>query len=653
MPPIIETLIDRPGRFIGSLVESRPAYRPKQRWERPALLALLLIAAIVRFWGVGSFSLHKPDEDTTALPAVHILVDGTPRFPSGMFYARAIAQSYLVAGSVKVFGQTEWALRLPSVLCGLLVVLLSYYLGRRFLEPPWNMAFVAVVALLPGMIADSQEVRMYGFLTASLAAYMILLFRWERTGRTTALVAAVFAMLVAIQFQEIAFFSALLVLFPGLASGDAHKLRQGIIAGAVMAVGYLAISTWQGSFYPIEFKVPADPGTQLGLAPSAGAARFRIFILVPAIAAALGIAWLNVRNMRGRALATLAGALLIIGMLLQALMFYHLAALFMLAGLVIARRGGGGRAPGYVALIVASALLAVTQILMLHNAGAESLRKVLGVMVGQPSIWPYLQVAEYSPIAMLLAVAALLAGFRRIANGGRPSDDVLFAFLGIFAPLFAMGFFGWYIPPRYGEFALLPMLLCALAFAQQFMSSPAIANAVRNDASTVLASMLAVAAIVNPRAVVASINAGSSFADHRGAAEFMRSIVVGPRDIVLAEEVLMQTYYLGHVDYWLTGPHNSAGFLIKRHGQLVDEYTATPLIGTGAELRALVDRTDRGTIYVIGSGEGQQDGRLYMRGPEIQALLHSVNFTPVFVARDGRTQVWKVAPPAVPAIRTN
>jgi len=46
-----------------------------------------------------------------------------------MFYARAIAQSYMIAASVKAFGQTEWALRLPSVLCGLLVVVLAYWMG--------------------------------------------------------------------------------------------------------------------------------------------------------------------------------------------------------------------------------------------------------------------------------------------------------------------------------------------------------------------------------------------------------------------------------------------------------------------------------------------------------------------------------------------
>src|SRR5665213_3507349 len=182
-PGVITALVDGPCAFIGSLVEPRLVYAQRRRWEIPLLVAILLIGAVVRFWGVGSFGLHKPDEDTTALPAVHILQDGTPRFPSGMFYARAIGQSYLIAGSARIFGQNEWALRLPSVLTGIALVLLAYFLGRRFLEPLWNIAFVAVVALLPGMIADSQEVRMYIFLSASLAVYLIWLFRWERTGQ--------------------------------------------------------------------------------------------------------------------------------------------------------------------------------------------------------------------------------------------------------------------------------------------------------------------------------------------------------------------------------------------------------------------------------------------------------------------------------------
>src|SRR6202020_1808519 len=115
-----------------SLFMALPRFAPRRRWELPCLIVLILVASVIRFWDLGSFSLHKPDEDTTVLAAVHILQDGAPRFPDGMFYARAVAQSYLIAASVAVFGQNEWALRLPSVLGGLTLGLLEYVLGRRF-----------------------------------------------------------------------------------------------------------------------------------------------------------------------------------------------------------------------------------------------------------------------------------------------------------------------------------------------------------------------------------------------------------------------------------------------------------------------------------------------------------------------------------------
>jgi hypothetical protein len=148
--------------------------------------------------------------------------------------------------------------------------------------------------------------------------------------------------------------------------------------------------------------------------------------------------------------------------------------------------------------------------------------------------------------------------------------------------------------------------------------------------------------------VASSINAGRSFANHKAAAQYMRSISLDPRDIVVAEEALMQTYYLGHVDYWLTGPGNAADFVVRLNGRLVDEYTNAPVIYSAAMFRDLMRQPGRGAIYVVGSGENQQDGRLYLRGPEISALLQEPEFQTVFVAPDGLTRIWKIAPPPAP-----
>src|SRR5262245_10751149 len=117
-----------------------PALPPRgpRRLELTLLAAIVAIGAVVRFWGLGSVGLHG-DEKTMALPMEHILEHGTPVFPSGMFYARAIGQLYMMAASVASFGNTEWAMRLPSALCGVLLIWLAYYAGRRFLTPAWNL----------------------------------------------------------------------------------------------------------------------------------------------------------------------------------------------------------------------------------------------------------------------------------------------------------------------------------------------------------------------------------------------------------------------------------------------------------------------------------------------------------------------------------
>jgi 4-amino-4-deoxy-L-arabinose transferase-like glycosyltransferase len=639
---------------IGSLFEAVPPRQALRSWAVACLLALIVVGAVLRFWGVGSYGLHKPDEDTTVLPAVHILQDGTPRFPSGMFYARAIVQSYMIAASVMAFGETEWAIRLPSVLCGVLVVGLAYWVGRRFLAPPWNLAFAACVALLPGMIADSQEGRMYIFMIASLVVYAGLVFEWERSGNRAFLIGAVVTMWVGIQFQQLVFFGSLVVLFPGVLHGDRRKLVSGVLALGAVVVGYVVIARVIGSFYPDaapDFAGAAIP--QLGRSPAVGWGRLPI----GAAGALLGLAlaWLMTRRMSPSGPVRLAGALVLLAFISEGVLYWHVATLLLLAAVILVRRHGPLPRFGLAALLGSSAVLVVLDVVMLRAAGVSSARKLAGMLVGEPSIWQYVRIVEYSPVAAAITFIGLGVAAWQVANRKRVPDYWLFFLLAVGLPLFGMGLFGWYFPPRYTEFALLPLLLVAFSVCQQAIA--VLTSRMRGTASTTdttaeagavgaLAAVLACAAIVNPFAVARAVNAGHTFPDHRGAARFIRSAGLGPKDIVIAEEVLMQTYYLGHIDYWLQSPAFAASFVIRKNGQFVDEYTDTPVISTGAALRALLDRPDRGAIYVVGSGENQEDGRLELRGPEIAALLQSDRFQEVYVGPDRLTRVWRAPPPA-------
>ena len=83
--------------------------------------------------------------------------------------------------------------------------------------------------------------------------------------------------------------------------------------------------------------------------------------------------------------------------------------------------------------------------------------------------------------------------------------------------------------------------------------------------------------------------------------------------------------------------------LLGRATQLSGLREKTAVVRAGLE--ALVARPDRGAIYVIGSGENQEDGRRLMRGFGISEALRLPDFRPIYRGRDGLTQVWKADAP--------
>src|SRR6186713_52752 len=161
--PVSPTLTEQVSGFMRSLSELFRITTPLERdllAHRVVLLFIIGIGSWLRFWGLGNVGLHG-DEETMAMAVMGIVREGAPILPSGMFYPRGVTELYLMAASVQLFGESEWAFRLPSALCGVLVIWLSWLGGRRFLRPYWNLGFATAVACLPAMIVYSQTARMY------------------------------------------------------------------------------------------------------------------------------------------------------------------------------------------------------------------------------------------------------------------------------------------------------------------------------------------------------------------------------------------------------------------------------------------------------------------------------------------------------------
>lgn len=643
--------MERWSQGVASLFEDTD---PRVRADRWALLALTLIVAggaLARFWGLGNVGLHG-DEKTMVLPALHLLRYGTPEMPSGFLYPRAVAQLYLMAESVRAFGVSEWAWRLPSAVCGVLLIVLTWMAGRRFLEPRWNLALTAAVALLPGFIADAQTARMYVFLVTGVTGFMALLFAWERTGRTAFLIAAVIEMGVSMEFHTLSIFGAWLCFFPGLLGGDrrapqarSRLLWLGAAAFVVIAAEYLALNHWIATEYPHHLATSIPPAvTNAPRAPHVPPfdPLWPLLAALPAIA----LSWYVVR-----ARGLLPVALLAASLVAQVSRLDHVAILLILAAAVVARRDGKlplGRLALYLGIC---ALLAAAQVgyLWVHRAG--TLSQILGLLLGWPSVRSYIAISHGSLAAVLLAACGVAAGLWRLAHRERAPDYLLLLTLGVWIPLLMIGCFRWDPAWRYVEGQTPPLLLAAFAAAQGAVHAAGRVRAasVGWKSFGMVAAAVVCALVIDPARLGAAVDPTyAHYPDHKGAAEFVESLHPKPADVIVAEDTVMQTYYLGHVDYWLMNEEVAAPFMHEVDGRWVDEYTNTPLLGTGRQLGRLVASRDRGAIYVIGSGENEQDGRKLMRGLGIAQELQSPAFHLIYVGRDGLTDVWKVDAPKHP-----
>jgi hypothetical protein len=645
----VAAVLDEYARAFSALFEITTPLERERLAHRLVLVALLCVGAFARFWELGAVGLHG-DEETMAMATMHIVRDGLPILPSGMFYPRGLTELYLMAGAVQIFGESEWALRLPSVLCGIVLIVLAWTVGRRFLRPEWNCAFTAAVAFLPEILEYSQTARMYIFLLVGVAACLACIFAWERSDRLGWLVLAALALIVGIELHALAVTNVLLFLFPGLLRGDMRRLLLGIVTAALVMLAWVGIDAWVSAQYPVpppEYAADLGPPRwDRGHAPQAFDLTFDIVLWIVGLAAAF-FAVHVVRRIASRPAAIVTAVLLLAGLFAQLMVFYHLAALFFVAGVVVARRYGGPMIWRRLWIFaLGSGLLALIHGSLLASTPG-SVVKLIGALVGEPSVWPYWRIMEFSLVAGALVVLCLASGLVRLATGRPVRDYWLFAVLGVWIPLFVIGMFLWNVPARYTVASMLPWLLCAFATAQSGADWLAAKLGWLRTSPGRVAAIAAVAALViNPGASVARVNSGyGNHPDHKGAAEFMRTQNIGPDDIVLAEDVLEQTYYLGSVDYWLISRSVARRFVTRINGEICDFYTGTPVIGSAKMLEDLMQREAGRRIFIIGSGENMADGRKTMRG-DIDDVLDSDRVQVIYTGRDGVTKVWRAVPVA-------
>jgi 4-amino-4-deoxy-L-arabinose transferase-like glycosyltransferase len=156
----------------------------KKHNQKILLSALLLVSSFFMFYGY-NLPLTDYDEATYAQVIQHSQASGNyfsfVRNGSGWFEKPPLYfwQAFV---TTKIFGFTEFALRLPSIICGILGVLLTYLLAKKLSGNHWTGLLAGAILTLTGVWAyATTQIRMDVPVSVSiLAAVYFFILGWEK-----------------------------------------------------------------------------------------------------------------------------------------------------------------------------------------------------------------------------------------------------------------------------------------------------------------------------------------------------------------------------------------------------------------------------------------------------------------------------------------
>ncbi len=218
----------------------------RMRWVGRPLLVIVLLAALLRLWRFNDLPYGVwYDEAENALQALRILSPGA-YWPVWVDSTHAPAHYvYLLAGSIRLFGESIQAVRFVSVLMGLGVVLAGYLCGRELYGRLGGLAVAGLLAFSRWAV-NLSRIGMYNLATplfALLTAGFVL--RARRTGRLSDWALAGLSLGLGLCFYSAfqLFVGALALFLPALAVLERGFLRRhwpGLLVFGFVALAVIA-----------------------------------------------------------------------------------------------------------------------------------------------------------------------------------------------------------------------------------------------------------------------------------------------------------------------------------------------------------------------------------------------------------------------------
>lgn len=208
-------------------------------------LVLVLIAFALRLWALDSKGLSY-DEAATALMA-----RATPgeiiAFHWRAAYEHPPVWQLLIHFWSRWVGQSEFALRLPSVLAGVVTLPLLWQLARRLRLTAGTALLAALLAATaPVLVYYSQEARMYAFVVALSVASLLLTHQMTVAPKADQIL---LYGLVNWTMLGLHYYSALLIAAEGIfllvwLGGQRRPLRYWVSNGLALALTALPLLLW-------------------------------------------------------------------------------------------------------------------------------------------------------------------------------------------------------------------------------------------------------------------------------------------------------------------------------------------------------------------------------------------------------------------------
>lgn len=210
---------------------------------RPILTAVVLIACALRAYHLGFQSLWRDEVDavifatrdlSTILATFSQIGENGPLYFLGLHFWIAIA------------GQGEFAIRFPSLVFGVLAVLLTYRLGCDIAGRRVALLAAALMSVSPYHIWYSQEAKMYAVISFLAPLSLVLLTRALKSSQRRLWAAYAVVMVV---FLYIHLFAAMMLLVGAfwtllLLRGRLRPSRSAFVALLAIGLALLPIARW-------------------------------------------------------------------------------------------------------------------------------------------------------------------------------------------------------------------------------------------------------------------------------------------------------------------------------------------------------------------------------------------------------------------------